>query len=110
MLLVLVALVLLAAAHGKSHIRLLVKHPMSLGVGLWAAGHLLVNGNLSEVLLFGGFLTLSVLDIIVNTARGNVPSYEPKVKHDIIAVVGGGVLFAVVISLHQTLFSVSPFY
>lgn len=110
MLLVLVALVLLAAAHGKSHIRLLVKHPMSLGVGLWAAGHLLVNGNLSEVLLFGGFLTLSVLDIIVNTARGNVPSYEPKVKHDIIAVVAGVVLFGVVISLHQTLFSVSPIY
>lgn len=110
MLLVLVALILLAAAHGKSHIRLWVKHPMSLGVGLWAAGHLLVNGNLSEVLLFGGFLVLSVLDIIVNTARGNVPSYEPRVKGDVIAVVAGVVIFTVVLSLHQTLFSVSPFY
>ncbi|WP_337660651.1 NnrU family protein [Anderseniella sp. Alg231-50] len=108
--LVLAALVLLASAHGKSHIRLWVKHPMSLGVALWATGHLLVNGNLSEVLLFGGFLTLGVLDIIVNTARGKVPSYEPKLKHDIIAVVAGVVIFGVVFSLHQTLFSVSPVY
>lgn len=110
MLLVLVALVLLAAAHGKSHIKLWVKHPMSLGVGLWAIGHLLVNGNLSEVLLFGGFLALSVLDIIVSTARGKVPSYEPRLKSDIIAVVVGLVLYGVFISLHQTLFSVSPIY
>ena len=110
MLLVLVALVLLAAAHGKSHIKLWVKHPMSLGVGLWATGHLLVNGNLSEVLLFGGFLALGVLDFIVSTARGKVPSYEPRLKSDIIAVVVGLVLYGVFISLHQTLFSVSPIY
>ncbi len=110
MLLVLVALVLLAAAHGKSHIKLWVKHPMSLGVGLWATGHLLVNGNLSEVLLFGGFLALSVLDIIVSSARGKVPSYQPRLKSDIIAVVVGLVLYGVFISLHQTLFSVSPIY
>lgn len=110
MLLVFVGLILLAASHTKGHIRLLVKHPMSLGVGLWAAGHLLANGNLSEVLLFGGFLALSVLDIIVSTARGKVPSYEPKFKYDIIAVVVGVVAYVVIISLHQTLFSVSPIY
>ena len=110
MLLVFIGLVLLAASHTKGHIRLLVKHPMSFGVGLWAAGHLLVNGNLSEVLLFGGFLALSVLDIIVSTARGKVPSYEPKLRHDIIAVVAGVVIYVVFISLHQTLFSVSPVY
>ena len=62
------------------------------------------------ILLFGGFLTLSVLDIIVNTARGKVPSYEPRLKSDIIAVVVGLVLYGVFISLHQTLFSVSPIY
>ena len=110
MLLVFVGLILLAASHGKGHIRLFVKHPMSLGVAFWATGHLLVNGNLSEVLLFGGFLVLSVLDIIVNTARGKVPSYEPRLRSDVIAVVVGVVLYAVFISLHQTLFSVSPFY
>ena len=110
MLLVFVGLILLAASHTKGHIRLFVKHPMSLGVGLWADGHLLSNGNLSEVLLFGGFLALSVLDIIVSTARGKVPSYEPKLKHDIIAIVAGVVIYALFISLHQTLFSVSPIY
>ena len=110
MLLVFVGLILLAASHTRGYIRLFVKHPMSLGVGLWAAGHLLANGNLSEVLLFGGFLALAVLDIIASTVRGKVPSYEPRLKHDIIAVVAGVVIYAVVISLHQTLFSVSPIY
>ncbi len=110
MVLVFLGIILLAASHTKGHIRLFVKHPMSLGVILWAAGHLLVNGNLSEVLLFGGFLVLGVLDIIVNTIRGKVPSYVPEFKHDIIAVVAGVVIYAVIISLHQTLFSVSPIY
>jgi len=110
MVLVFVGLILLAASNTKGHIRLIVKHPMSLGIGLWAAGHLLANGNLSEVLLFGGFLALSVLDIIVSTIMGKVPSYDPKFKHDIIAVVAGVVIYVVVISLHQTLFSVSPIY
>ena len=108
--LVFVALILLAASHMKGHIKLWAKHPMSWGIALWATGHLVTNGNLSEVLLFGGFLALSILDIVVSTARGKLPSHQPQLKHDIIAVVAGAVLFTVIISLHQTLFSVSPFY
>jgi uncharacterized membrane protein len=61
MLLVLLAMVLLASAHMKGYIRKIVKHPMSVGVALWSAGHLMVNGNFSEVLLFGGFFVLSCL-------------------------------------------------
>jgi uncharacterized membrane protein len=108
--LVFVALVLLAASHMKGHIKLWVKHPMSWGIALWATGHLVTNGNLSEVLLFVGFLALSIVDIVVSTVRGKLPSHQPILKHDIIAVGAGAVLFAVVISLHQTLFSVSPLY
>lgn len=110
MLLVLLAMILLASAHMKGYIRKIVKQPMSAGVALWAAGHLLVNGNLSEVLLFGGFLVLSVLDIIVSTARGKVPTHIPQVKYDIMAVVGGVVVYGVFLMAHQWLFGVSPVY
>jgi uncharacterized membrane protein len=110
MLLVLVAMVLLASAHMKGYIRKIVKHPMSVGVALWAAGHLMVNGNLSEVLLFGGFLVLSVLDIIVSTVRGKTPAHTPQIKFDIMAVVGGVAIYAVFLMAHQWLFGVSPVY
>lgn len=110
MLLVLVAMVLLASAHMKGYIRKLVKHPMSAGVALWAAGHLLVNGNLSEVLMFGGFLVLSLLDIIVSTARGKTPTHTPQVKFDLMAVGGGVIIYVVFLLSHQRLFGVSPVY
>lgn len=108
LILVLVAMILLAAANMKGHIRKIVKHPMSIGVGLWAIGHLLVNDKLSELLLFGGFLALSVLDITVSTLRGKVPTYTPQVKYDVIAVVAGLVVFALILAFHQRLFGVSP--
>jgi uncharacterized membrane protein len=110
MLLVLLAMILLASAHMKGYIRMIVQQPMSAGVALWAAGHLLVNGNLSEVLLFGGFLVLSILDIIVSTARGKVPTHTPQVKYDIMAVVGGVVVYGIFLMSHQWLFGVSPVY
>lgn len=110
MLLVLLAMILLASAHMKGHIRKIVKHPMSVGVALWSAGHLLVNGNLSEVLLFGGFFVLSVLDVIVSTVRGKAPTHTPQIKFDIMAVVGGVAIYAVFLMAHQWLFGVSPVY
>lgn len=110
MLLMLLAMILLASAHMKGYIRKIVKHPMSAGVALWSAGHLLVNGNLSEVLLFGGFLVLSLLDIIVSTARGKVPTHTAQIKYDIMAVVGGVVIYGVFLMAHQWLFGVSPVY
>ncbi len=108
MLMVLVALILLAASHMKGHIKKIVRHPMSAGIALWASAHLLVNDKLSELLFFGGFLGLAVLDIIVSSMRGKGPKHEPQVKHDIIAVLAGAALFAVILMLHQRLFGVSP--
>jgi uncharacterized membrane protein len=108
MLLVLLAMILLASAHMRGHIRKIVRHPMSLGVALWAFGHLLVNDKFSDLLLFGGFLALSLLDIIVNTARGKVPTYQPQWKFDVMAVVGGIVVYLIILKSHFWLFGVSP--
>lgn len=61
-LLTLPAFILLTAAYVRGNrIKRLVGQPMAAGVALWALAHLLANGRLSDLLLFGGFLGWSVL-------------------------------------------------
>lgn len=71
MLLMLPVFVLLIAAYVPSHIREKAKHPMLAAVKLWAFSHLLANGDLASVLLFGGFLAWAVIDRISLKRRGN---------------------------------------
>lgn len=60
--LMLVSFILLAAAYVPGNaIKAKVHHPMVLSVKVWALAHLLANGNLADVLLFGGFLVWAVL-------------------------------------------------
>ena len=62
-LLTLIAFVLLAAAYvPRNAIKARLHHPMVLGVKVWALAHLLSNGNLADVVLFGAFLLWAVLD------------------------------------------------
>lgn len=62
-LLTLVAFVLLVAAYVPgNHVKAWVHHPMVLAVQVWALAHLLVNGNLAHVVLFGTFLVWGVAD------------------------------------------------
>ena len=61
-LLMWLSMVLLVAAYWPGNrIRQRLGHPMTLGVKVWALGHLLANGNLADVLLFGSFLVWAVL-------------------------------------------------
>jgi len=62
-LLTLLAFLLLAAAYvPRNAIKAKLHHPMVLGVKTWALAHLISNGNLADVLLFGGFLLWAILD------------------------------------------------
>ena len=62
-LLTLISFVLLAAAYVPGNgIKARVHHPMVLGVKVWALAHLLSNGNLGHVVLFGAFLAWAILD------------------------------------------------
>lgn len=61
-LLTLPAFILLVAAYvPRNAIKARLGHPMLLGTKLWAAAHLLANGNVADVLLFGGFLVWATL-------------------------------------------------
>ena len=114
-LLTLVAFVLVTAAYVPGNgIKARVKDPMILGVKCWAAGHLLANGTLADVVLFGGFLLWAVLDFRAARQRrraGAEPQVAPaKRGRSAIAVVVGvlaWMLFA--FYLHQSLIGVAPF-
>jgi uncharacterized membrane protein len=111
--LTMLAFILLAAAYVPGNgIKARVKDPMILGVKCWAFGHLLANGTLADVLLFGGFLAWSVLDFRAarrrRAAEPSVPVAPPSAARSAVAVVVGilaWMLFA--FHLHGPLIGVS---
>lgn len=92
MLLVLLAFVAIGAAHGKGHLKLWLRHPMSIGIALWSVAHLLANGKRTDVYLFGTFLVIAALDIVFSKKR---PTHAPRLRSDVIAVVLGVVLYLI---------------
>jgi uncharacterized membrane protein len=79
----------------------------------WALAHLLVNGNLADVLLFGSFLAWAVADRIAVgkrvVQRKPVVASAPSRMNDVLAVVGGLALYAVfILWAHQRFVGVPP--
>jgi uncharacterized membrane protein len=95
MLLMLPVFPLLVAAYLPGRIKAAVKHPMLTATKAWALSHLLVNGMLADVLLFGGFLAWAVIDRISAGKRPQpaVPATPASIRNDVIAVVLGLVLY-----------------
>jgi len=62
--LMLPAIILIAASYIRGRIYTTLKHPMLAGIKLWAAAHLLANGDLGSIILFGSFLAWAVFDRI----------------------------------------------
>lgn len=90
-------------------IKAALKHPMLVAIKLWALAHLMVNGDLASVLLFGSFLVWAIMNRISVKRRGApVPSRGP-LKFDVMAVGLGVVFWAVLVwGLHEWLFGVAP--
>jgi uncharacterized membrane protein len=106
------AMIFLAAAYMPTgRIKKAVKHPMLLAVKIWAFGHLLANGELNSVLLFGSFLAYGVIDRIAVKRRGDNgpgPDAPVNVMGDVGAVVVGLVAYAAIVHwLHPILFGVA---
>jgi uncharacterized membrane protein len=100
MLLMLPALILLVAAYVPSRIRSAVRHPMLAGVKLWAFAHLLANGDLASVLLFGSFLAYGVYDRISvrhRLAPGPLGTASGGAVQGAIAIAGGLALYVVLL-------------
>src|SRR6202030_4023771 len=110
MLLMLPVFPLILAAYLPGRIKTAAKHPMLAAVKFWAFGHLLANGLLADVLLFGGFLAWAVADrSSLQRRTQTIHNAPPRRLHDLIAVVLGLALYALFIGwAHVRLFGVSP--
>ncbi len=111
LLLLVPAFPLLLAAYLPGRIKTAAKHPMLLSVKLWAAAHLLANGNAADVLLFGGFLAWAVADRVSfkHRVQRALPGAPASAANDVIAVVGGLALYALFIfGGHAWLIGVAP--
>ncbi len=100
------------ASHLPGKIKSTVKHPMLAAVKIWATAHLLANGMLADILLFGGFLVWAIIDRISvkHHPRGPVERKPPSTKNDVIAIVGGlAAYFIFVYWLHGLLIGVVPY-
>jgi uncharacterized membrane protein len=102
------AFVLFAAANMPTHIRRAVRHPMLIGLMLWSGVHLLANGDLAGTILFGSFLTYSIVDLVSAIARRTGKAFVPQWKFDAMAVGGGLVLAYLTMYFHAAVFGTAP--
>ena len=113
-LLTLGAFILLAAAYVPGNgLKARVHHPMVLAVKVWAIAHLLANGNLAHVVLFGSFLVWAVLDFSSSRRRDRLagtvypPGDTPATIQTVVVGIAAWALFA--FWLHGLLMGVRPF-
>lgn len=107
------AFVLLAAAYVPgNHLKAAIGHPMVAGVKLWALAHLLSNGRLADVVLFGALLAWAVADFAAARRRdraGRTPRPSATMGRTMLAVVIGLFAWAVfAFHLHASLIGVQP--
>ncbi|MPW17778.1 NnrU family protein [Paraburkholderia sp. CNPSo 3157] len=112
-ILTLVAFILFPAAYVPgNHFKALVKHPMTISVALWAFAHLLANGTLNAVILFGAFLVWALADVAAARRRDRVEGIvypNGSFSRDVIPVVVGVVAWVVfAFFLHGWLIGVKP--
>jgi uncharacterized membrane protein len=92
-----------------SRIRGWLRHPTLVAIKSWALAHLLVNGDLGGMLLFGSFLAFAVYDRIAVKRRGDLgaPRLDAFTKGDALAAGAGTAVFALILFLHPWLFGVA---
>ncbi|QWG20450.1 NnrU family protein [Bradyrhizobium sediminis] len=109
--LMLAAVILVVASYVRGRIYTTLKHPMLTGIKLWAAAHLLSNGDLGSIILFGAFLGWAVFDRISlkhRTDAGGPPIPVGGMGNDLIAVAVGFVAYlALAFAFHPVVIGVS---
>jgi uncharacterized membrane protein len=111
--LMLPAMILLVASLVPSRIRTATRHPMLIAIKIWALAHLLANGDLGALLMFGSFLAFAVYDRISVKKRGATgPLGDAKptsaLNDILVVVIGVGLYAALLFGGHQWLIGVSP--
>lgn len=110
-LLMLVAIGFFIAGNIASPVRRKIRHPQLAGVKVWALGHLLVNGDLASIILFGGLLGWAVVALIGSNRRDGPRTGFPEVSQAgwAIHILASIAVFWVVVWIHGNLAGVPPF-
>lgn len=109
-LLMLIAIVIYSAGMSKGVLWTRIRHPQLQGFSLWAVAHLLVNGDLASVLLFGTLLVWAQVSILIVNAQDGawIPPKPGALQRDLVMVAGALVAFAVIAGIHMLL-GLNPF-
>lgn len=111
--LMLPAFIFLAAAYVPGQIKAKLKHPFLVAIKTWALAHLIANGDLASIVLFGSFLAYAVYDRITLKRRQptsliGVPGTGGP-RNDLIAIVLGVALYVLfLVWLHPLLIGTAP--
>lgn len=105
-LLVLIGFYLFAASGMKTGITRRLRHPQLIGFLLWAVAHLLVNGDMPSLVLFGGLALWAVVEMIVinRTVPGwKPPAHAAPIRKEGMAIIGALLVYGVVGLIHAWL-------
>jgi len=111
LVLVAIGFILFAALLLPTNLRRFTRHPMLWGIIAWSAGHLLANGDLASLILFGGFAGYALISIWSLTRRGaqkavtKYPAWQ-----DVMTLTAALGVYAVVLWAHPYLFQVAVVY
>ena len=105
-----ISMVLLAAANVQTNIKRFIKHPMLIGILIWSFVHLIANGDLRSIMLFGSFGVYALIDIIFSkkVLTTNIAANYTLSK-DIMVIIIGLVVYFIVVYLHQFIAGVTIF-
>ena len=102
------ALILLAAAFIPGNLKRFTAHPMLWSIALWALLHLLANGDLAGLLLFGGFGLYALYAMQSQNRRGVRPAHSRRaIAGDVSTVIAGMIAYALLVRFHASLFGVA---
>ena len=109
----LISFIFFAAAYVPgTKIKAKLGHPMILGVKLWAFAHLISNGSVADIVLFGSFLIWAILDFRASRRREKIAKDIPifiGYKRDIMVIIIGGIAWGIfAFYLHGLLIGVKP--
>jgi len=101
MMLMPIVVILLCAANAPNNIKRFVRHPMLIGITLWAFLHLAANGDLASTLIFASFLVFALFDIAAVELSGRYRKIDPvSPAWDAGVVVAGLVVFGLLFYFH----------
>ena len=99
------AFILLAGAYLPSNIKRWTAHPMLWGLVIWTVTHLLANGDLASLILFGGLGALALVMMGSAQVRGATASgTRQPVTSDIVTIAAGLIAYAIFLAVHPFLF------